>query len=59
MNQKVNSLHAIVLACFAIIVYQACALSEVKTRYAFASKTLAEVTFVSQQCESTVEQCCK
>jgi hypothetical protein len=59
LNQKVNALHIVVVLCFGALIYQNYELEEIKTHHWFAVKTVNEQTFVAQQCESVVSQCCK
>lgn len=59
LNQKVGILHWLVVICFGALIYQNYELQEVKMHHWFAVKTVDEQTFVAQQCESVVSQCCK
>jgi hypothetical protein len=59
LNQKVTTLHLLLLACVAALIWQTYALGDARRHHALALTTLAELTFAAQQCESTVDQCCK
>lgn len=59
MRSPATFVHVLLALCLGALAYQTYALEQIKTHHWFAVKTVDELTFVEQQCESTLEQCCK